>query len=1146
MKIRRLDLERFGHFDRASLAFPEGAGLCVVHGDNEAGKTTILHAIRWLLFGGKDNRFVFDGVDPAKLAVGARLELSREGRVTAVEVRRSRGKGAGLNGTTTAGDEIDEDWIHARLSRPNRAVFENVFGFSLEGLAQGGKALAHEQVASAIYGGGLGGGIQPDRILEDLEGEKDKLFVEKGSKQSIALRTKRIEELEKQLRTITTKSDEWHDRQREVDDKARLAGARAGEAHELRRALERLHALQKAVGPFRDRERAAAALRDIVVPEALPVDAGARHAALVTERTRIARLLDAERTRAREAAERLAALHVDDALLAVAADVDALARRLSRVEAAEADLPRRRRELEGVERNTELRLAELRPDWDLARLREARLDVQARAELDASVAAHDELVSKLAVANDAVRTHEDELASCDQALAALPAAVDVAPLRAWQDGWSGFVAFRDERAKLEARLPTLARRVDELRRRLSPPLHDRDPASIAPPRSEEVVAFERERDQHVAARTKIASELEAHRAELESAERSLREVDATAAVPTEADLAASRARRDSLFDELLRSAGTAAQLAAASVSYERARAAADTMVDRMRAQADVVQRRAVHEARAAELRGRIEAVAAKLEAEGAALADVDRRFAALFSSCGFAPLAPAAMRAWLADRETYLAAAAEQAELVARRDVLAQETSTFVARGRALGGEADVDELRVRIAARIDAESRRASEAENLVRQAKRAREQLARQTQKRDDLAARKKALDEGWGAIVAPFGLDASISPAAARAVVLGLVETRDKWLGTERTLRDVLDELSREIASFDEQARALAERLGIQAAASVSFVQAVEAKLAAAREAARARDHASAVRGDAATKATALEAEQARVAEQIAALHAAAGVADEAAFEHVARERVRAEELRRARDAAEATLVTLRANEDPSTFDAEVEDVDPIAIAQEIEAKTRSLGEIETAVRTLDRELGEAQARLRAIDGGLAAADLRADLEQERTSLRADVERWAVLAFAEQLLRGAIARFEREHQPELLDRASSIFSGMTGGRYVRVRRHLDGESLWVEREGGAELTPDQLSTGTREQLWLAIRLAYVDQYRRGAEALPIVLDDVLVNFDAGRARSTLKALAEFGRDCQVLLFTCHRHMVDLARDVPATTLLEVPARS
>src|SRR5439155_27373394 len=127
------------------------------------------------------------------------------------------------------------------------------------------------------------------------------------------------------------------------------------------------------------------------------------------------------------------------------------------------------------------------------------------------------------------------------------------------------------------------------------------------------------------------------------------------------------------------------------------------------------------------------------------------------------------------------------------------------------------------------------------------------------------------------------------------------------------------------------------------------------------------------------------------------------------------------------------------------------------------------------------------------------------------------------------------------------SSLFLALTEGRYRRVYPRYDDEGTFVAvRADGVEVTPAAMSTGTREQLWLAVRLAYVRQYCDTTEPLPLVLDDVLVNFDAARARATLSVLADFAKKTQVLMLTCHAHLCDLARDVAAVEALPLSSES
>jgi uncharacterized protein YhaN len=76
--------------------------------------------------------------------------------------------------------------------------------------------------------------------------------------------------------------------------------------------------------------------------------------------------------------------------------------------------------------------------------------------------------------------------------------------------------------------------------------------------------------------------------------------------------------------------------------------------------------------------------------------------------------------------------------------------------------------------------------------------------------------------------------------------------------------------------------------------------------------------------------------------------------------------------------------------------------------------------------------------------------------------------------------------------------------------------------------------LSRGSREQLFLAIRLALVQEFARQGTALPMILDDVLVNFDQHRSEAAVDVLREFAeRGHQVLLFTSHLHLARLFED-------------
>ena len=245
------------------------------------------------------------------------------------------------------------------------------------------------------------------------------------------------------------------------------------------------------------------------------------------------------------------------------------------------------------------------------------------------------------------------------------------------------------------------------------------------------------------------------------------------------------------------------------------------------------------------------------------------------------------------------------------------------------------------------------------------------------------------------------------------------------------------------------------------------------------------------------------------------------------------------------AASQLNAIRRTEDAVRFQLELQNADADSIATE----QRRLGQdLETVEANFDVAFKQAtlleEQRMK-LDEASRAADLAFELESTRSRLAAAVDRWAPLVLAQALMKHSIKTFEREHQPAMLAEVERLLRRMTLDRYTGIERKLDEHgTLLVVDQAGRRKEPHQLSTGTRDQLYLAIRLAYIHHYCQDAEPLPIVMDDVLVNFDAQRAKQTLRVLAEVADRTQIIFMTCHQHVMELARDVlPASKPLVLP---
>jgi uncharacterized protein YhaN len=194
-------------------------------------------------------------------------------------------------------------------------------------------------------------------------------------------------------------------------------------------------------------------------------------------------------------------------------------------------------------------------------------------------------------------------------------------------------------------------------------------------------------------------------------------------------------------------------------------------------------------------------------------------------------------------------------------------------------------------------------------------------------------------------------------------------------------------------------------------------------------------------------------------------------------------------------------------------------------------------EDQLKRLYQERGELNAEVRALAAdrrlGIAQLELKAVEEQLSTAL----DRWQVLAVANLVLDTIRREYEAHRQPEALQEASKYLQRLTLGRYRRVWVPLGEHALHVDDHDNQTLPVELLSSGTREQLFLALRLAMAAAYAKKGVVLPLILDDVLVNFDGERAAAAARVLCDFaaaGR--QVLVFTCHEHIEQIFRRLNA----------
>jgi uncharacterized protein YhaN len=316
--------------------------------------------------------------------------------------------------------------------------------------------------------------------------------------------------------------------------------------------------------------------------------------------------------------------------------------------------------------------------------------------------------------------------------------------------------------------------------------------------------------------------------------------------------------------------------------------------------------------------------------------------------------------------------------------------------------------------------------------------------------------------------------------------------------------------------------------QAEASPDAVEAVAARVASALETARTQE----------TQRLALEerlggllAEKARLdglchEEELALalLLAEGGGGDEESF------RRRAAQSRRYRDlTSRARELSQRIEARTGLTEAQAREALREAGGEEglraaLESRRGRHGEAQERLKTALTEQGALRNQLEAWENDGLLAQLRMQEEALKAKAAELASRYAADRLALALLARARRRFEEEQQPRVIQLASEHFSELTGGRYRRVFIPAAKERELRVDDGQRDWSAAQLSRGTREQLYLAFRLAVVRDFAETRGALPLITDDVLVNFDPERAKGAIRLLSRLAAQQQVIAFTCH----------------------
>jgi uncharacterized protein YhaN len=1149
MRLTALVLNKYGNFEAERIAFdPRPGVLNLLIAPNGAGKSVLRNAFEDLLFKIHNQTPMGFRFGYPNMRITAEIRQP-DGSILTIERRKTRGNVL----TAADGSELDPALVGALLGNHDRPLLERLFALDTDRLREGGKALLESggDLASALLS--ASGGIREARhLLRSLEKDRDELAPMRRASQRPYYRALELyADARKRLGAAQIKPDE---RQAQQDELDRLEQRRREENVKTETASADISCLERIrrVRPLlAERDAAADWLEAHPGAPALPADLRARlqdaHVAFVkaeTDAGNAARSLAAIEAQA-------AAITIDAEMLAEAAAIDALVNEAGAARKATADLP-------GLTAQHAAKLARLagmlrQLGSDLPPVRAADV-VPQRALAARTQRLIRDYTEPMAAMRDAPvqrATRMRELAEIDRKLAALPPAPDLQVLDSLVREIGDPVAPREGAAQAAAE--TAAALAETLAR--VPGWHG-DAAQLAALKPLTGDLYGRQDAEAAAATTSEKLARQSHSTEekaLLAARAKLAELADGGSVPDAQALDLSRSRRDAAWRLIYRHAFTAdkpslEEEAAVTggtplpLAFERAIATADKLADDRARASDLLARIdeakqtvAAQEARVVEATDHFRVQQEK--------ADAARR--AWMQICAELPLGPSPalshVQAFIAAREKVLEAVARHARTTHFLRVLTDKHAAWALRlGQMLPPpHGDLESLLARARQALD-EGSKLEKARRELETKRAVAEQELRETETR--FAEAETRLDSwraDWQALLAELNRPVGEEPAVTEEV-LHLLNDIDKENQAAADLSIRIGDMRRDIDRFGQSVRSVAARIGDAAGDPFDVTRDLARRLAAQKALQKQQDLLT-TQGDAAAEAaagTGLALDRARSVRT--AILSRIGVDSiEAAEARLTLAEARARyELQR--DAADAKLREAGDAMPVERLRADVASVPPDEWQGRHDAlvtERRTAGEAAQAALAQSTELRLRMAQ-QEDDTALHAAS--ADRQGAVASASHALEEALLLHISASMLDLALKSVEETGDSGMLQRIGTIFEALTLGAYTRVTSETDGDSaarlVLLQRAFPDERqTVDALSEGTRDQLFLALRVAEIERHLSSATPLPFIGDDILQTFDDDRALAAMQVLTELSRHTQIILLTHHRHVLDLSGRLP-----------
>ncbi|EMI24109.1 YhaN family protein [Rhodopirellula europaea] len=1191
MIIERLDLIAFGHITERSLDLSAGPNrFHLIVGPNESGKSTSLRAISSWLFGmatRADDAFLHPA---AKLRVGGRLTThSSDGTSTekVLECIRRRGRKNTLRGADDQ-TEIADSELTQMLGGIDEATFRSRFGLSHEELLLGGEQIlrGEGELGEILFSAGAGIGRLRE-IYEQLDSEASERFKRTGKTPTINNILQELDEMRRRLREAQVPPAEFSDLQKQLAEKEQQIQGWREESQSLAQQIAQLKSAEQALPLIPRWKTATQELASVQDAPMLSDDFPDRRREWEQEQKSTTRLLQTLQQNHVDLTEQLKQLGNDESIGLFEDEILALYRELPGREKAEIEKETLQQSLAALEREMrsqlhDLAFAEVPPASEQRAIDSDALTQQVdslqisesqRAKIQRLASEFEKLVQQRDDASDQLDQAKRELTMAEEALAESNAPTQFQLLDRTLDEMGAPERWIEAARREQSQVEKLARECQTIHRRLKLDSNGDDDAiksavELSLPTQSQLTDLTQALDR--AGKDVMLSQQRGQELQqaLANAEEKLTSLKAdTGDLPTPEDLRDARQHRDEIIDAMKQNADSyttdqwAAQLAAAELAIHRA----DSLADVFQSQHESIYRRQAAQNNLDQLRRQSSEHEAALAAAQDSLSKAQENWQAIWQAAGISASDPDAMRTWMSDHQKLIEHFAELQTAIAERDQSHAQLLQAISRlqqalemeGSDNSSEDSLEQTSTTLSRLHDvALTQRAEQAQQL-----KLREQ---RENKRDEcrteipgleskLQRRQSALDawdQQWDELTASLKLTSKPAPQDA----LSMMDSITQLIGQKKQRDDIslrIDSISKETDAFVRRAVRLRDSLASPKADSESSINpsvgtAGLTELAdtinSAHERLQREQRARSAREEVQQQLRQRERELADANEQLERLTITQQQLCDEAHCSAPEELGEVEERSRRRILAQSKVEDLQSQldhwasgQDRESFVESLRDQQPAMIVEELKQLTDKKDELGERLSASQKELWSLNQRLSAIDGSSEASKLSQHMQFSLGKLQRESEEYIRLRLAASILQRAMEHYRNQNQEPVLREAESFFATLTCNEYQSLRVDYgdsDKPSLFGVRDG-VEVPANRMSTGTADALYLALRLASLKHQLAHANAIPLIIDDCLIQLDDRRAAAALKVFSELSTTTQVILFTHHDHLVDLASE-------------